>query len=83
MHITDPYMSDDDVYYVEKKEVLGLEDVTVPAGTYTDCLKVHRVFAMSTNLISRIEWICPNMGLVKRIQNGSRMMELIDVTFTQ
>ena len=83
MHITEPYVSDWDQYYVEKKEVLGLEDVTVPAGTYTDCLKVHRVFAMSTNHISRIEWICPNIGLVKRIQGGSRMMELIDVTFTQ
>jgi len=83
MHITEPYVSDWDQYYVEKKEVLGLEDVTVTAGTYTECLKVHRVFAMSTNHISRIEWICPNIGLVKRIQGGSRLMELKEVIYNE
>jgi hypothetical protein len=83
MHITEPYVSDWDQYYVEKKEVLGLEDVTVTAGTYNDCLKVHRVFAMSTNHISRIEWICPNIGLVKRIQGGNRLMELKEVIYNE
>lgn len=82
MHITEQYVSDYDQYYVEKKEVLGLEDVTVPAGTYTDCLKIHRIFIMG-NHISRIEWFCPNIGLVKRIHGGNRMMELTDVEYIE
>jgi hypothetical protein len=71
-----------DNFYVDKNEVLGVENVSVPAGNFTGCLKIHRLRSVSGAPYIRIDWICPDMGLVKRIQGGSRMMELIDVTFT-
>jgi len=67
-----------DGYYVDKNEILGVEDITVPAGTYTDCLKIHRVRYEGGNY-SRIDWVCPNMGVVKRVQGGNRMLELRSV----
>lgn len=70
-------------YYDDKNEVLGVEDISVPAGNFTGCLKIHRLRQVSSNPYTRIDWICPDMGLVKRVQGGSRMMELIDVTFSQ
>lgn len=70
-------------YYDDKNEVLGVEDISVPAGNFTGCLKIHRLRQVSSNPYTRIDWICPDMGLVKRVQGGRRMMELIDVTFTQ
>jgi len=67
-------------YYTDKNEILTVEDVTVPAGTYNDCLKVHKLRDYST-IYTRIEWICPNIGLVKRVHGSNRLMELTDVTF--
>lgn len=43
-------------YYIE-----GIEDVTVPAGTFEDCYKiVYRTCPDET-----IEWFCPGVGIVK------------------
>ncbi len=70
-----------DNYYTDVSEVLAIEDVTVPAGTYSDCLKIYRQRAF-TSYIPRVEWVCPNMGLVKSVNGSNRLMELTDVTFT-
>lgn len=67
-------------YYTDVSEILTVEDVTVPAGTYSDCLKIYRQHGFS-NFIPRIVWVCPNMGLVKSVNSNNRLMELIDVTF--
>ena len=69
-----------DNYYTDVSEVLAVEDVTVPAGTYNDCLKIYRQRAFMS-YIPRIEWVCPNMGLVKSVNGSNRLMELTDVTF--
>lgn len=69
-----------DNYYTDVSEVLAVEDVTVPAGTYNDCLKIYRQRGFS-NFIPRIEWVCPNMGVVKSVNGGNRLMELTGVTF--
>ncbi len=73
-------ISSPDNYYTDTNEVLAVEDVTVPAGTYSDCLKVYKLRNYA-GFYTRIEWICPNMGLVKRVHGGNRLMELTDVTF--
>ena len=67
-------------YYTDKNEILAIEDVTVPAGTYSNCLKVHKLRDYA-GIYTRIEWICPNMGLVKRVHGGNRLLELTGVTF--
>lgn len=69
-----------DNYYTDVSEVLAVEVVTVPAGTYNDCLKIYRQRGFS-NFIPRIEWVCPNMGVVKSVNGGNRLMELTGVTF--
>jgi hypothetical protein len=70
-------------YYVDKNEVLAVENVSVPFGNYTGCLKIHRLRQVSSSPYTRIDWICPDIGLVKRVQGGSRMMELTDVTYVE
>lgn len=72
-------------YYVDKNEVLGIENISVPAGNFTGCLKLHRLRYVGSGSYARIDWICPNMGLVKRVHGGGtdRMMELIDVIYNQ
>ena len=69
-----------DDYYTDVSEILAVEGVTVPTGTYNDCLKIYRQRGFS-KFISRIEWVCPNMGLVKSVNSNNRLMELTDVTF--
>ena len=71
---------DVDNYYTDVSEVLVAEDVTVPAGTFYDYLKIYRHRAF-TGYNTRIEWVCPDMGSVKSINGNNRLMELTDVTF--
>jgi len=68
-------------YYTEMNEVVAVEDVTVPAGTYNSCLKVHRTSQYGASLYTRMDWFCPDMGLVKRINNGRILLELTNVTY--
>lgn len=44
--------------------ILGLEDVIVPAGTFTDCVKVAR---FRGNQADRIAWYAKGIGTVKMI----------------
>jgi hypothetical protein len=69
-----------DNFYTDVGEIVGVEDVTVPAGTYSGCLKIYRQRGFS-NFIPRMEWVCPNMGVVKSVNSNNRLMELTDVTF--
>ena len=53
------------------------EAVTVPAGTYTDCLKV----TITTNTdkhpdTTENSWWCLDVGLVKRIETNGKTLEL-------
>lgn len=69
-----------DGYYVDKNELLEIEDITVNDVAYAGCLKVHRLRYTGGNY-SRIDWYCPDIGLVKRVQGGTRLMELISVEY--
>ena len=48
--------------------VLGVEDVVVPFGSYSACLKIHtkRNSSQFSNF-NRVSWICNGVGEVKRI----------------
>ena len=74
-------------HMIETNTLLGTEAVTVPAGTYTDCIKIHkrRNTAMPGHDLTSIRWYCAGIGLAKAIKvvNGftgqqfSHSLELI------
>lgn len=68
---------------VNTTTVLGVEDVTVPMGSYTACLKVHTLRTSATfGRFNRVQWFCSGVGEVKRMQSealgeaGYRIWEL-------
>jgi hypothetical protein len=76
---------------ITESYVMGLEDITVPAGSYTGCLKsyVYRTSVTMGHSVRQVNWHCPGVGLAKRIHtqhNSSaldmhtRVMELSSVT---
>lgn len=55
---------------IQSVTLLGLEDVTVPAGSYAACLKIlrHRNSSRLGGIYDRINWFCPNgVGLAKQV----------------
>jgi hypothetical protein len=68
---------------VNTATLLGIEDVTVPAGSYSACLKIHTLRTSSTfGRFNRVQWFCAGIGEVKRMQSeglgvdGYRIWEL-------
>ncbi len=60
---------------------MGVEDVTVPAGTFNNCIKLHRDKAVPGRREMRVRWQCPGVGTVKylrtRVSGSSTVRELI------
>lgn len=44
---------------------VGIEDVTVPAGTFTGCLKIRRNHYSGTSASHSLVWRCPVVGEIK------------------
>ena len=56
---------------------LGLDDVEVPYGAFSDCLRMWE----EADAVHRVSWYCPGVGLTKRIIGGpntSALWELVD-----
>ena len=56
---------------------LGLDDVEVPYGTFSDCLRMWE----EVNAVHRVSWYCPGVGLTKRIVgnlNNPALWELVN-----
>ena len=73
-------------YNTDKREIVGIESVSVTAGKFNDCLKVHILnrSGFSSQTFSRLDWICPNIGVVKRISGSGRALhDLISVTYNE
>jgi hypothetical protein len=68
-------------FYTDKLEILAVEDVSVTAGDFSDCLKIHSVGQYGNEPYTRMDWFCPEMGLVKRIHNGRVLIDLASVTY--
>ncbi len=70
--------------YVERTTVVGVESITVPYGTLNNCLKVHSSRETSEGFgsgdLSRISWLCPGIGMAKRIQANGGTWMLTNVT---
>ena len=70
-------------------KVIAIEEVTVPAGTFQDCLKIEQQFqtqlspALATlPTTSSIMWLAPDIGLVKSTNSDGIVFELIDHNIT-
>ena len=70
-------------FYTDKLEILAVEDVSVPAGDFSDCLKIHSVAQYATAPYTRMDWFCPEIGLVKRIHNGRILIDLTGVVYSE
>lgn len=58
---------------IEAGMLLGVETVTVPAGTYDNCLKIQHSRTSNQPYLgnySAISWVCPGIGEVKRVQGS-------------
>lgn len=53
--------------------LLDIEDVTVPAGTFQNCLKIFRDRG---GISSTIIWYAPGIGSIKRVYQGGMIYEL-------
>ena len=61
--------------------VLAKEDVTVPAGTFRNCLKIRQEYSIKAILNISLEmymWLAPNIGLVKEVNSSGVVFELVD-----
>lgn len=59
-----------------KSYFLGLENCTVPAGRFEDCIKIKRIVKSIGPRDTNIYWFAKDLGLVKMVL-GSRTYELI------
>ena len=54
---------------LQTSTVLGIENVSVPAGSFTNCLKLYT--KVKSNMVipnyEGVSWHCPNVGEVKRV----------------
>ncbi len=64
---------------------VAVEDVTVPTGTYHDCLKIEQE-ASASGLLSfstqSTMWLAPDFGLVQSLDSNGVIFELIDYDVT-
>ncbi len=55
---------------IDTRIILAVENITVAAGSYTDCLKIlvsNNDSKVGLDAVNRIDWYCPDgIGLVKR-----------------
>ena len=66
-------------------KVVAVEPITVPAGTFQDCLKIEQELSTS-GLITLSQqstiWLAPDFGLVKAISSNNTVFELIGYDIT-
>lgn len=66
-------------------KVLAVEDVTVPAGTFHNCLEIEQELSASGVLSFSTQstmWLAPDFGLVKSLNSSGVIFELIDHNIT-
>lgn len=57
--------------------LLAVEDVTVPAGTFTNCIKTYRDRGKS---MGSIQWYAPGIGMIKRIYESDSGGTIYEMT---
>ena len=74
------------VEVINAAKVVTVEPVTVPAGTFQNCLKIEQTFSASGLITvapqSSTMWLAPDFGLVQSINSNGVTFELIDYNLT-
>ncbi len=52
---------------VSRKKVSTSETISVPAGTFTNCIKIHEVYTGDQNLF-KTYWISPKIGIIQVVE---------------
>lgn len=63
--------------------LLGVEDVTVPAGSFAQCLKISQQVTSGHPLLGTyqaVSWYCSGVGFTKRIDGNGNVWTLTGVT---
>ncbi len=47
--------------------LVGVESITVPAGTFPGCLKLESTFTLMGTREDHYEWWAPGVGMVRRL----------------
>ena len=66
-------------------KVVAVKDVTVPVGTFHDCLEIEQEISASGLLSFSTKstmWLAPDFGLVKSLSSSDIVFELIDHNIT-
>lgn len=61
--------------------VVGAEDVTVPAGTFKNCLKIRQDHVLELPLrvsVTGYIWLAKHIGLVKEMDTSGVIFELVE-----
>ena len=70
-----------------RAEVVAIEDVTVPAGTFRNCLKIVQDITIKLTIAeleqTSIMWLAPEVGLVKSTNTDDVVFELIQLDIAQ
>lgn len=57
--------------------ITGIELLTVPAGTFDNCLKVEAITSGGSSTLTSYSWYAPNVGLIKNLVTSvSSSMEM-------
>ncbi|MDE0041141.1 MAG: hypothetical protein OXT74_03845 [Candidatus Poribacteria bacterium] len=70
------------VQSTNRAEVIAIEEVVTPAGTFQNCLNIHQNIALNLPIadleLTNSMWLAPNIGLVKATDSSGVIFELID-----
>ncbi|MDE0298450.1 MAG: hypothetical protein OXN17_07455 [Candidatus Poribacteria bacterium] len=65
-----------------RAEVIAIEEVATPAGTFQNCLNIGQNIALNLPIadleLTNSMWLAPDIGLVKATDSGGVIFELID-----
>lgn len=62
-------VEDDDLGKITREIVSTIESVVVPAGTFTNCIKIKEIFEKDSNIINYY-FVSPQIGIIKRESTG-------------
>lgn len=69
------------ITFISTNEVVAIEDVVTPAGTFENCVKVRiktrTVSALSITRSTSYQWLAPNFGPVKFVNTQDIVYELV------
>ena len=68
-------------------EVVAIEEVATPAGTFQNCLNIEQIITLNLPIadleLTNSMWLAPDIGLVKATDSSGVIFELIDFNIAE